>query len=153
MDYMFYESPVGRLTIVLEKDVIRGIVFGHHVTDGEFNTNPVLGLKIFDEFDAYFSGKSKEFDLRYRPAGTEFQKVIWRKLLEIPYGETRTYSEIAEIIGRPKAVRAVGSACGSNPIPFLIPCHRVIGKDGSLTGYAGGIENKKFLLEFEKRNK
>ncbi|MDX1358653.1 MAG: methylated-DNA--[protein]-cysteine S-methyltransferase [Clostridia bacterium] len=150
MDYFFYESPVGRLTVLIEENVIRGIVFGHHVADGKYNDDPVLGLKIFDEFDAYFSGRSVDFTLKIRPDGTDFQKQVWRRLLNIPYGETITYSELAESIGHPSAVRAVGTACGSNPIPIIIPCHRVIGKDGSLTGYAGGIENKKFLLNLEK---
>jgi methylated-DNA-[protein]-cysteine S-methyltransferase len=150
MDYFFYESPVGRLTVLIEENIIKGIVFGHHVADGKYNDDPVLGLKIFDEFDAYFSGRSMDFTLKIRPDGTDFQKEVWRRLLKIPYGETITYSELAESIGHPSAVRAVGTACGSNPIPILIPCHRVIGKDGSLTGYAGGIENKEFLLNLEK---
>lgn len=150
MDYFFYESPVGRLTILIEDSIIRGIVFGHHVADGKYNEDPVLGLRIFDEFDSYFSGKTKGFTLKYRPSGTDFQKQVWRELLRIPYGETITYSELAARIGKPSAVRAVATACGSNPIPILIPCHRVIGKDGSLTGYAGGLDNKKFLLDLEK---
>ena len=153
MNYMFYESPVGKLTVLLEEDIIRGIVFGHHVSEGKFNDDPVLGMKIFDEFDAYFSGKSKKIDLNFKPDGSEFQRKVWRMLLEIPYGETVAYSNIAEKIGKPKAVRAVGTACGSNPIPILIPCHRVVGKDGSLTGYAGGLKNKKILLEIENKNK
>ena len=148
MKYMFYESPVGRLTILLEDGVIRNVIFGHHVSDDGFNDDPVIGSKIFEEFDSYFSGQKKKFNLKFKPDGTDFQKDVWRVLLEIPYGETVSYSEIAERIGKPTAVRAVGTACGSNPIPFIIPCHRVISKSGSLTGYAGGIENKKILLEF-----
>jgi methylated-DNA-[protein]-cysteine S-methyltransferase len=146
MDYFFYESPVGRLTVLINNSIIKGIVFGHHVADGKYNDDPVLGLRIFDEFDAYFTGKLKEFTLKIRPDGTDFQKQVWRRLLEIPYGETIAYSEVAKSIGHPSAVRAVGAACGSNPIPILVPCHRVVGKGGYLTGYAGGIENKKFLL-------
>lgn len=153
MKYMFYESPVGRLTILLEDDTIRGVVFGHHVTDDGFNDDPILGMKIFDQLDLFFAGKLRDFDLKFRPEGTDFQKIVWHALLEIPYGSTNTYSEIAEKIGRPKAVRAVGTACGNNPIPILIPCHRVIGKDGSLTGFAGGIVNKKILLDIESKNK
>jgi len=153
MDYLFYESPVGRLTVLLESDVIRGIVFGHHVPDGEFNKDPVLGLRIYDEMDAYFSGKSNKLNLKYRPEGTDFQKRVWKELLKIPYGETKSYSEIAEAIGRPAAVRGVGTACGSNPIPLLIPCHRVVGKDGSLTGFSGGLDKKKYLIELEKQYK
>ncbi len=153
MKYMFYESPVGRLTVLLEDDIIRGVVFGHYVADDGFNDDLILGMKIFDQFDAYFAGKLKDFDLKFRTDGTDFQKIVWHELLDIPYGDTRTYSELAEIIGRPKAVRAVGTAYGSNPIPIIIPCHRVIGKDGSLTGFAGGIENKKILLDIESKNK
>lgn len=153
MNYMFYESPVGKLTIHLDKDVIRAIVFGHQVSDGKFNDDPVLGMNIFDELDSYFAGKSKKINLKFKPDGSEFQRMIWNVLLEIPYGETTSYSKIAERAGKPKAARAVGTACKSNPIPILIPCHRVIGKNGSLTGYAGGLDNKIILLEIENKNK
>lgn len=153
MKYMFYESPVGRLTILLEEDIIKGVVFGDNVTNFELNEDLLLGSKIFEEFDGYFSGKSKKFNLKLHLEGTEFQKAVWGYLHEIPYGETLSYSDLAAKIGSPKAVRAVGNACGRNPIPIIIPCHRVVGKDGSLTGFAGGIDNKKRLLELENKNK
>lgn len=149
MKYMFYESPVGRLTILLEGETIHSIVFGRHEADGGFNDDPVVGMRIFNELDEYFAGHLKDFTLKLEAEGTEFQMEVWRKLQEIPYGGTMSYSEVAESIGRPKAVRAVGTACRRNPIPILIPCHRVIGKGGAVTGYAGGVENKKKLLDLE----
>jgi methylated-DNA-[protein]-cysteine S-methyltransferase len=98
----------------------------------------------------YFEGKRQTFDLPLDLQGTPFQKEVWQALLDIPYGETRTYADQALAIGRPKAVRAVGAANGKNPVPIVVPCHRVIGSDGSLTGYAGGIEIKRALLALER---
>jgi methylated-DNA-[protein]-cysteine S-methyltransferase len=98
----------------------------------------------------YFAGKLKKFSLPLDFSGTEFQKQVWRSLLTIPFGETRTYGQIARQIGRPKSVRAVGAASGKNPISIIAPCHRVIGSDGKLTGFAGGLEAKAFLLGLEK---
>ena len=100
---------------------------------------------------AYFVGDRKAFDLPLAPRGTEFQRSVWDALLEIPYGQTTTYSAIAETISRPAAVRAVGAANGANPIPIIIPCHRVIGANGSLTGFGGGLDVKRTLLALEAR--
>ena len=97
----------------------------------------------------YFEGRRKVFDLKLDFSGTEFQQKVWSALLTIPYGETRSYAQIAKQIGRPDAVRAVGAANGRNPISLIVPCHRVIGSDGSLTGYAGGLPAKRALLELE----
>lgn len=105
---------------------------------------------IQKQFTEYEEGARKAFDLPLHIKGTEFQKKVWNALLEIPYGETRSYQEIAIQIGNPKAVRAVGGACNRNPIGIIVPCHRVVGKNGSLTGYAGGLDYKKLLLEKEK---
>lgn len=105
---------------------------------------------IQKQFTEYEKGARKVFDLPLHIKGTEFQKKVWNALLEIPYGETRSYQEIAIQIGNPKAVRAVGGACNRNPIGIIVPCHRVVGKNGSLTGYAGGLDYKKLLLEKEK---
>ncbi|HET6785966.1 MAG TPA: methylated-DNA--[protein]-cysteine S-methyltransferase [Erysipelotrichaceae bacterium] len=105
---------------------------------------------IQKQFTEYEEGARKVFDLPLHIKGTEFQKKVWNALLEIPYGETRSYQEIAIQIGNPKAVRAVGGACNRNPIGIIVPCHRVVGKNGSLTGYAGGLDYKKLLLEKEK---
>jgi methylated-DNA-[protein]-cysteine S-methyltransferase len=99
----------------------------------------------------YFAGKRKTFDFPLAPRGTEFQLAVWNALLDIPYGDTTTYAELARRIGRPSAVRAVGAANGANPIPVIIPCHRVIGSNGTLTGYGGGIERKQWLLALEGR--
>jgi methylated-DNA-[protein]-cysteine S-methyltransferase len=98
---------------------------------------------------AYFAGELKEFDLPLDPKGTEFQRAVWDRLLQIPYGETRTYSDIARAIGKPLAVRAVGAANGSNPIAIIVPCHRVIGKSGKLVGFGGGLPMKRMLLDLE----
>ncbi|HEX6098154.1 MAG TPA: methylated-DNA--[protein]-cysteine S-methyltransferase [Thermoanaerobaculia bacterium] len=103
------------------------------------------------ELREYFAGKRKTFDFPLAPKGTEFQLAVWNALLEIPYGDTRTYAQLAHRIGRPSAVRAVGAANGANPIPVIIPCHRVIGSNGTLTGYGGGIERKQWLLALEGR--
>ncbi len=97
----------------------------------------------------YFAGRLRSFDLPLAPRGTEFERRVWEALMDIPYGETRSYAEIARVIGRPDACRAVGRANGRNPIPIVIPCHRVIGSDGSLTGYGGGLDLKRFLLGLE----
>ena len=101
----------------------------------------------------YFDGTRKVFDLPLQPRGTAFQQSVWRALCDIPYGQTRSYARLAEQIGRPKACRAVGMANHKNPIPILIPCHRVVGADGSLTGYAGGLAMKKALLDLERKYK
>lgn len=106
--------------------------------------------KAADELVRYFSGDLQAFTVPMAPSGTPFQESVWRALLEIPYGATWTYSAVAERVGRPSAVRAVGTAIGRNPLGIFIPCHRVVGKDGSLTGYAGGLEKKRALLDLEQ---
>ncbi|PID40436.1 MAG: hypothetical protein CR984_03200 [Proteobacteria bacterium] len=105
-----------------------------------------------DELDEYFAGKRQQFDAAIDPVGTKFQQLVWRSLLTIPYGTTISYLEQAKRLGREKSVRAVASANGHNKISIIVPCHRVIGSDGSLTGYGGGLERKKWLLDLEKRN-
>lgn len=104
------------------------------------------------EFDAYFAGRLQRFSLPLAARGTAFQQAVWQALCDIPYGETRSYSDIARAIGKPEAVRAVGAANGRNPLSIIVPCHRVIGQNGSLTGYAGGLEIKKVLLALERGN-
>lgn len=105
------------------------------------------------QLDEYFSGRRREFDIPLRFVGTEFQKAVWRSLLAVPYGATLSYGDVAERIGRPTATRAVANAIGANVMSILVPCHRVVGKRGALGGYAGGVSAKKFLLEFEARNR
>ena len=113
--------------------------------------NPFLS-QVQEEIKEYFDGKRKSFDVPLHTPGTEFQNSVWRKLQDIPYGSTRSYKEQAMAIGNPKAIRAVASANGANRISIIIPCHRVIGTDGSLVGYGGGLHRKKWLLDFEKAN-
>jgi len=111
--------------------------------------NPILGAAV-SQLKAYFAGRLREFHLPLDMAGTEFQIRVWRELEKIPYGETRSYSAIAQAIGRPAAVRAVGAANGANPLPIVVPCHRVIGANGKLVGYGGGLPLKKRLLALER---
>lgn len=134
-------------TVEVEMDNIgiTGVSFTSDV-NGDLDTSS----NIQKQFSEYEKGVRKVFDLPLHLIGTDFQKKVWNALLEIPYGETRSYQEIAIRIGNPKAVRAVGGACNRNPIGIIVPCHRVIGKDGSLTGYYGGLSYKTLLLEHEK---
>lgn len=103
------------------------------------------------QLDEYFAGERKVFDLPLRLMGTEFQRLVWETLMEVPFGETVSYSKIAQRVGRPSATRAVANAIGANPMSIIIPCHRIIGESGKLTGYAGGLEAKRFLLNIEKK--
>ncbi len=143
------EMSMGKITVACEGEVIVRISFGEDIRDGEKQMGNERTGRAFEELEEYFQGKRREFDLPLSPEGTEFQRRVWAALREIPYGETRSYSEIAEQVGNPKAVRAVGMANHRNPIAIMIPCHRVIGKNGSLTGYAGGLSLKEKLLKLE----
>lgn len=148
---IYHDSPVGLLEITADENAVTGLYFAdsNGKRDDE-NTGNIL-KDCLAQLTEYFAGKRTVFDINVNPAGTPFQKSVWNELLKIPYGETVSYGEIAERIGNPKSVRAVGLANGSNPVSIIIPCHRVIGKNGSLVGYGGGIENKRFLLELEKK--
>lgn len=153
-------SPVGRLVLVGDVGPrgleLRGLYFegaphaAGAVPSGAREDAAAFG-EVVAQLRAYFDGARTSFDVRLAPRGTTFQRAVWRELSAIPYGETTTYAEIARAIGRPRAVRAVGAANGKNPLSIVVPCHRVIGRDGTLTGYAGGIENKRRLLELESR--
>ena len=150
------DSPIGELRIVEQDGAITAIEFSPlRDHDGRprgdrSDTSPVL-VETVRQLRAYFDHDLKEFDLPLAPAGSDFQKSVWAQLLRIGYGDTASYGEIAKRLGRTNAAsRAVGLANGSNPIPIVIPCHRVIGADGTLTGYAGGIERKQTLLELEQ---
>ncbi|MFH1998425.1 MAG: methylated-DNA--[protein]-cysteine S-methyltransferase [Planctomycetota bacterium] len=154
--YTYYDSPVGRFYLESEGGELTHLLFADHAsalpqTRASENSGPFR--ETIGQLSAYFIGKLKSFDLPLRPAGTEFQLNAWKALLEIPYGETRTYAEQARLMKNPKACRAVGSANGKNPISIIVPCHRVIGSSGKLTGYGGGLETKKFLLDLEARNR
>lgn len=147
-----YDSPLGELTLVSNGDALVELNF----ENGRYPkpAQPVGDDKILKqarrELDAYFAGKLKAFTVPVAPEGTEFQKKAWKALQKIPYGATRSYAQQAVAVGNPNAVRAVGSANGRNPVAIIIPCHRVIGSNGSLTGFGGGMECKKQLLDLEQ---
>jgi methylated-DNA-[protein]-cysteine S-methyltransferase len=156
-DYVYktVPTPVGRLKLIASDDGLAAILWendppGRVRLDvaGEAPDHPVLN-EAERQLADYFAGRRKAFDLKIDFAGTDFQKKVWAALLTIPFGETRTYSDIARQIGAPKAVRAVGAANGRNPISIIAPCHRVLGSNGALTGFAGGLEAKAHLLKFE----
>ncbi len=150
--YSTYISPVGKLIVVADGGGITDLRFGH-VPDGAVErTTPLLETAI-RQLDEYFAGRRREFDLPLNPSGTEFQRRVWGELLKIPYGQTRTYGQIAAAAGNPRASRAVGMANNRNPIAVIVPCHRVVGADGTLTGYAGGLGNKETLLRLEEKYK
>ncbi|MCR5260529.1 MAG: methylated-DNA--[protein]-cysteine S-methyltransferase [Candidatus Gastranaerophilales bacterium] len=148
MEKYFYQSPIGILEITYENNTVISVKI-NNISHIENKENKFTRL-IKTELDEYFDGKRKVFSLPVNPKGTDFQKLVWRKLIKIPCGQTKSYSEIAENIGNKNAQRAVGSACNKNPVPIIIPCHRVISKSGKTGGYAYGIEIKEELLKIEK---
>ncbi|MGH8427322.1 MAG: methylated-DNA--[protein]-cysteine S-methyltransferase [Gammaproteobacteria bacterium] len=157
MYYTQMESPVGSLLLTADDAALTGIYFedGHDrpVIGSDWKerpTHPVLKTAK-RQLDEYFAGRRKTFDLPLASNGTPFQRDVWRALRDIPYGKTQSYGDIARRIGRPKAVRAVGAANGANPLPVIVPCHRVIGSNGTLTGYGGGLPRKRKLLALEQR--
>lgn len=151
--HFLMESPIGTLTLVNTDGVLSGLymsVFRHGPIADALGEQVRRGFEQAEaELREYFDRRRTEFTIPLAMEGTSFQKDVWRRLCAIPFGKTRTYGQIAEEIGNPKAVRAVGLANGRNPISIVVPCHRVIGSDGSLTGYGGGLERKKFLLDLE----
>lgn len=153
MNYYLLETTIGTLQLVSDGIGLTNIEFpGHHSTietDDKQLTDSVLGA-CANQLSEYFAGERTHFDLPLNAGGTAFQQAVWSALTDIPYGEVRSYKDIAEAIGNPKAVRAVGAANGRNPLPIVVPCHRVIGSDGSLTGFAGGLPAKIQLLALEK---
>lgn len=146
-------SPIGELTLVAKDGVLSGIYFpGHwHMPAPEvFGTPSEHGFELaLQQLGEYFAGERTEFELATTISGEEFQWRVWKLIDRIPYGETTTYGEMAQELGDPALAREVGSAVGRNPLSIVIPCHRVVGKDGKLTGYAGGLERKRYLLELE----
>jgi methylated-DNA-[protein]-cysteine S-methyltransferase len=153
MLYRKISSPIGKLLLAGDESGLKIIGFPEGKGRVEVESNWCASDDCFVDAEKqlveYFKGERTEFDLRLAPSGTTFQLEVLNALLEIPCGETRCYLDIAKRIGRPKAVRAVGAANGRNPLPIVIPCHRVIGSDGSLTGFGGGLAAKKFLLDLE----
>lgn len=155
MTYDLMDSPIGKLLICEEDEHITKILFFHSEDDYDLKKyerkrTPLIDKCIF-QLEEYFNGKRKEFDLPLKPSGTAFQLKDWAALQKIPYGKTCSYKDIAIAIGNEKACRAVGMANHNNPISIVIPCHRVIGANGSLTGYGGGLHIKKYLLELEQK--
>jgi methylated-DNA-[protein]-cysteine S-methyltransferase len=152
--YAWMESPVGRLLLVRDGDGLRSVSFRERERAAEvregWRTDHKALSEVVRQLKAYFAGELREFDLQLAPQGTEFQLRVWRELLRIPYGETISYGELARRIGSVKASRAVGLANASNPLAIVVPCHRVIGSDGSLTGFGGGLRNKAWLIELER---
>lgn len=153
MVYAHAPTPLGDLLLVAEDDGA--------LTVASFGTTPPYGARhdparLVDaarQLEEYFAGERTAFELALRPAGTAFQRRVWDALLEIPHGETRSYGDLARVVEQPGGAQAVGAANGANPIAIIIPCHRVIGSDGSLTGYAGGLERKRALLDLESRQR
>lgn len=149
------DSPIGDLTLVATDGVLSGVFMAdqrHRPPADMFgDRDPGPFAEVIDQLETYFTGERTTFDLELAAVGTPFQRSVWAALGRIAYGETASYGQVAQSIGRPGASRAVGLANGSNPICIIVPCHRVVGSNGSLTGYGGGLERKQFLLDLEKR--
>ena len=153
--YRTMASPIGRLLLTATDRGISGLFMQDHKGGPELEPHWINDAARFSDavtqLEAYFAGGLRAFRLKLDLNGTPFQVQVWNALLDIPFGETRSYAELARAIGKPAAVRAVGLANGRNPVSIVVPCHRVIGSDGSLTGYGGGLERKRFLLDLEAR--
>lgn len=152
--YSYTYGGVGKIEIGTESERITDVHFAKSfVPPSEYSRKETpLHRKAAEQLREYFDGKRKVFDLPLAPVGTEFQMRCWDALLEVPYGETRSYGDIARAAGSPKGFRAVGMANNRNPVAIIIPCHRIIGSDGKLVGYGGGLDIKVFLLELERKN-
>ena len=153
--YGWMNTPVGLLIVEANDDGVTKVEFeAPEPVDvlPEAKPNPVVELAL-QQLEEYFAGKRQQFDLPLAAKGTEFRQQVWGALLDIPYGDTTSYSDIAHTLNNHKAVRAVGAANGANPIAIVVPCHRVIGKNGTLTGYAGGLNRKAWLLDFERERR
>ncbi|QUQ68597.1 methylated-DNA--[protein]-cysteine S-methyltransferase [Kutzneria sp. CA-103260] len=148
------DSPVGQLTLVGEDGELTGLYMEnqrHRPAEETFGLVDAAPFgAVIEQLTAYFAGELDRFDLPLALSGTPFQRTVWAALREIPYGETISYGELAQQIGRPSASRAVGLANGKNPVGIIVPCHRVVGSGGDLTGYGGGLERKQYLLDFER---
>lgn len=155
MYYTFHKTPIGKILIAGSESVIKLMSFpkgDRQIPVGEnWSESELPFIQAMTQLDEYFQGSRIEFNLPIAPSGTEFQQLVYKALLEIRYGQTISYGELARQIGRPRACRAVGAANGANPIPIIIPCHRVIGSTGKLTGFGGGIPVKRWLLAHEKK--
>lgn len=152
VSYQYIDTPLGKLLAAGSDTELFCLSSTGQPQENWENRETLVLAKVKAELLEYFAGKRKEFSVPLAPKGTEFQKKVWAQLCKIPYGETRTYGQIASATGNPKASRAVGMANHNNPVMILIPCHRVIGSNGKLTGYAGGLWMKEKLLQLEKEN-
>jgi methylated-DNA-[protein]-cysteine S-methyltransferase len=154
MFYTYVESPLGSLVLAGSRHALKLIGFSRgdraRSPDLQWQRDDAAFVRVRRQLDEYFAGARRVFDVPLAPDGTDFQRAVWHALLTIPYGETCSYKEIALRIDQPKALRAVGAANGANPIPIIIPCHRVVGSDGSLTGFGGGLDSKRWLLDLER---
>ncbi len=155
--YQTHASPLGLLHIIVDDAALQAVLFDREHAEtrtryGELLEQPhPLIERTARQLDEYFAGERRSFDLPLHLAGTPFQEETWRALLTIPYGETRSYSQQAQVVGKPNAVRAIGRTNGLNPLSIIVPCHRVVGKSGHLTGYAGGLDKKQYLLALESK--
>ena len=149
-DTAYYKSPIGTIEVKYSN---KGIVSLYFVDNAEINYTIHTVNDSINQLEEYFSGERKAFDLDLDLHGTEFQKSVWKELLKIPFGETETYINVAIKLGNSRLLRAVGNANGKNPVSIIVPCHRVIGADGKLIGYGGGLWRKKWLLEHEQKYK
>lgn len=152
INYFCYDTEIGKIKISEKDGKIIGLGFSEYKKEDEVEKETELIKKACTQLKEYLSGKRTDFDIEIEMMGTEFQKKVWKELLNIPYGETRSYKDIAIAIGNEKACRAIGNANNKNPIAIIVPCHRVVGSNGSMTGYAGGIDIKEKLLKIEKCN-
>jgi methylated-DNA-[protein]-cysteine S-methyltransferase len=147
--YAYVDSPIGELLLAGDEHVLRELHFAGARPEPTWEHDPEALAEPARQLREYFAGERREFELELEMAGTDFQRAVWDLLKAIPYGETTTYGEIANALGRPDRARAVGAANGRNPIAIIVPCHRVIGADGSLVGFGGGLNRKKALLALE----
>jgi len=155
MDFCRIDTPIGPLLLTANAagTALARVSFGGQPAPGGAPADTPLLRRAGAQLQEYFAGTRRAFDLPLDPSGTPFQQRCWAALRAIPYGQTRTYGQVAARLGAPKACRAVGMANHRNPLPIVVPCHRVVGADGSLTGYAGGLDVKRFLLELEQRHR
>jgi methylated-DNA-[protein]-cysteine S-methyltransferase len=154
MNYAFVETPIGKLLIAGDAEAVHQIRFAPARPERDWVESPTGPIQeAARQLREYFAGKRTDFDLPLEAQGTVFQKAVWRLLCDIPYGETISYGELARRVGNPKASRAVGAANGQNPLPIVVPCHRVIGASGKMTGFGGGIPVKEALLALESKQR
>ena len=148
MDIHYFDSPLGTIKVKGDVDGIQEVLFEKDLLDGN-NSVPISLTPCIEQLQQYFAGKRHAFDFKMNPQGTDFQMAVWRLLRDLPFGRTLSYLKLASLYGNTKAVRAIAAAIGKNPILVAIPCHRIIGSDGTLVGYAGGMDRKKKLLQLE----